>query len=242
MESQVCHSCIWCNFSRLTELRFALNIKGIPYKTEWVDYPDIAALYVKLGIPDSEKHADGTPYYSLPVLSDPSTGTILYDSATIVKYLDKTYPDTHVFFPKGTAVLHAGFLSAWGRIQNTMWDLVCYPAYLSLREGSKHYYRTTREASEGKPLEEIATAQAWTDTEKAFGRLDSWYKAGTEGDPDLVMGDAICYADLQVVSGLMWAMVCFGEESKEWARFCSWHGGRWKRIVDKFAPHRYIDQ
>lgn len=33
--------------------RLALNYKGLPYKTEWVEYPDLKSRFMELGIPAS---------------------------------------------------------------------------------------------------------------------------------------------------------------------------------------------
>ena len=81
---------------------YALNYKGILLKTVWVEYPDIEALYHTLGIPAASTKPDGSPYYALPVIQDPSTQRIISDSWAIVKYLDEAYPDTPTLLPKGT--------------------------------------------------------------------------------------------------------------------------------------------
>ncbi|KAG2421502.1 hypothetical protein HFD88_005477 [Aspergillus terreus] len=72
--------------------RYALNFKGMPYSTTWVDLPDIASVRHGLGVPASRKFADGSDYHTLPMLSDPSTGQIIGDSFDIAVYLQKTYP------------------------------------------------------------------------------------------------------------------------------------------------------
>ncbi|KAJ5509997.1 Glutathione S-transferase/chloride channel C-terminal [Penicillium expansum] len=56
--------------------RFALNFKNISYKTTWVPLLDISSVRGPLDIPASRKFADGSPYHTLPILSDPATGRI----------------------------------------------------------------------------------------------------------------------------------------------------------------------
>ncbi|RDB26472.1 Glutathione S-transferase-like protein ustS [Hypsizygus marmoreus] len=73
--------------------RYSLNFKGLPYKTVWVEYPDIAELSKKLGIAPTNEGPNG-PNYTLPAIYDPTTGTALAESIAIAEYLDKTYPDT----------------------------------------------------------------------------------------------------------------------------------------------------
>ena len=72
--------------------RFALNLKGLRYRTEWVDLPDITAVREKLGVPANRTLPDGTPYHTLPVVQDLSTNVILGDSFEIALYLDRNYP------------------------------------------------------------------------------------------------------------------------------------------------------
>ncbi|TFY51247.1 hypothetical protein EVJ58_g10668, partial [Rhodofomes roseus] len=73
--------------------RFALNYKGIPYRTQWVEYPDIAPLLTSLGVSPNTPSTWTFPY-TLPAIYDPRTRTVLMDSIKIARYLDETYPDT----------------------------------------------------------------------------------------------------------------------------------------------------
>ncbi|KAK2804350.1 hypothetical protein FQN50_006641 [Emmonsiellopsis sp. PD_5] len=72
--------------------RYALNFKNIPYKTAWVPLLDIPSVRGALNIPASRKFADGSPYPTLPIISDPATGRILGDSFEIATYLQEQYP------------------------------------------------------------------------------------------------------------------------------------------------------
>ncbi|KAF8941926.1 hypothetical protein BGZ47_007039, partial [Haplosporangium gracile] len=70
--------------------RYALNFKKVPYSTSWVQLPDITKVRRALGVPASRKFADGTDFYTLPMLSDPTHGAIVGDSFDIAIYLQKT--------------------------------------------------------------------------------------------------------------------------------------------------------
>ncbi|THG98938.1 hypothetical protein EW026_g3319 [Hermanssonia centrifuga] len=221
------------------KVRFALNYKGLPLKSEWVEYPDIEAVYRKLGIETTDKDSDGSPLYTLPIIYDPSTQSAISDSMRIAKYLDKTYPNTPILFPAGTLALHSTFQSAWYRVQGPLWAIVACSVCSWLNERSQIFYRTTREADEGKKLEEIRGEKEWKAGEEAFGNLDKWLSANGEGKDELVMGEGVCYADLQIVSGLMWAKTTLAED--DWKRICGWHNGKWERIVNYFSKYAVVD-
>ncbi|KAK4446429.1 hypothetical protein QBC34DRAFT_496939 [Podospora aff. communis PSN243] len=75
--------------------RYALNFKGVPYRTEWVLMPDIGKVRKSLGLPACRKFADGTDFYTLPVLvTDPKnpSSSAIGDSFDIANYLEKTFP------------------------------------------------------------------------------------------------------------------------------------------------------
>ena len=89
--------------------------KKLEFTTEWVELPDIEVLYHTHGIPASSTRLDGSPYYTLPLIHDLSTGAFVSESLVIAKYLDATYPDTPRLLPLGgdeSFVLHKVFVDA----------------------------------------------------------------------------------------------------------------------------------
>ncbi|ORX95286.1 hypothetical protein K493DRAFT_315052 [Basidiobolus meristosporus CBS 931.73] len=74
--------------------RYALNFKKVPYSTTWVQLPDITKVRREFGLPASRKLADGSDFYTLPMLSDPAHNAKLGDSFDIAIHLQKTYPDS----------------------------------------------------------------------------------------------------------------------------------------------------
>ena len=121
-----------------------MNIKGIPYTTVWVEYPNIAAVCKKIGASPTAKWPDGTPQYTLPAIFDPNTHTAVADSAAIVPCLDATYPATAALIRRGTA------------FQQTLWDTLIVPAHLllnvtlathgALNDAGEAYYRRSTDA------------------------------------------------------------------------------------------------
>lgn len=87
--------------------RLALNYKGVSYKTEWVQMPDITSVREKLGVPANRTLPDGSPYHTLPVVHDTSTGKLLGDTFEIAQYLDSAYPGDNALFRPLTTGLTA---------------------------------------------------------------------------------------------------------------------------------------
>ncbi|ROT36893.1 hypothetical protein SODALDRAFT_380381 [Sodiomyces alkalinus F11] len=73
--------------------RYALNFKGVPYTTQWIQMPDITTVRRSLGLPACRKFADGTDFYTLPALTDSTTGSAIGDSFDIANHLQITFPD-----------------------------------------------------------------------------------------------------------------------------------------------------
>ena len=85
-----------------SKARMALNFTGAPYTTQWVELPDIAAVRKSIHAAPVRKFADGTDFYTLPVLVDPNNGSVVGDSFDIAQYLELNYPGSSgSLFPDG---------------------------------------------------------------------------------------------------------------------------------------------
>lgn len=67
--------------------RLVLNLKGIPYKTEWLEYPDIAPTLKSFGVPPNEPPATA---YSSPAIR--ISDKYVMDSRKIADVLEKEHP------------------------------------------------------------------------------------------------------------------------------------------------------
>jgi glutathione S-transferase len=72
--------------------RYALNFKGLAYSTRWVQMHEISTVRRGLGIPACRQFADGTDFYTLPMVTDAAAGAKLGDSFDIACWLEQTYP------------------------------------------------------------------------------------------------------------------------------------------------------
>ncbi|KAG7443974.1 uncharacterized protein BT62DRAFT_934559 [Guyanagaster necrorhizus] len=227
------------------KVRYVINYKGLPYRTEWVEFPHIEALYKKLGVQASATKADGiTPHYTLPLLYDPSTGAFVSDSAAIVRYLDKIYPETPTVIPAGTDAFHYAFHEALVRSQSgALRKLVGIPATFLLNPVSEEYYRRTREANAfgGRKLEDVSPKgedrkREWARVKEDLGKVNAWYGKGDR----YVMGDTVSYADFTVSASILWIRTVCGADSEEWKDILTWHEGRWGTLVKDFEKYETV--
>ncbi|KAI7166584.1 hypothetical protein KC352_g25784, partial [Hortaea werneckii] len=80
--------------------RIALNFKGLNYRTEWIEYPDIAPKFKALGIPPNPKDVNPNFEYSIPAMRI-SGGDYIMDSLAIAKALEQLKPQPSLHLDNG---------------------------------------------------------------------------------------------------------------------------------------------
>lgn len=236
--------------------RFALNLKGVHYRTQWVDMPDITSVRQGLGVPANRTLPDGTPYHTLPVIQDPAAGKVLGDSFEIATYLDSAYPDKPSLFAPLTTGLTAAF--------NAHVDGI-FTKFAGLCSGMPFDPRS--EAATKDIFVRRAGCKSWDDLvlsneqregllvglEAALGELAKTYKhtggttdwiwraggtdkaqsqqapVGREEGAPFLDGSTPVYADFIV--GAWLKMMQASLPPADWERIESWHGGLWDRVV-----------
>ncbi|KAF8079137.1 hypothetical protein FPV67DRAFT_1467644 [Lyophyllum atratum] len=224
--------------------RFCLNFKGVPYKTEWVEYPDIEALAKKLGAPPTGKRPDGSPLYTVPIIHDPSTNTTVADSIAIAEYLDKTYPDTPKLLPTGTVALQNAFTNAFFATGMPALQFAMPATHRILTSGSDAYFRLHREKAFGKTMETLtptgpARDEEWAKVKAGLSTVDGWLQAAKAEGP-YFGGKTPCFSDFFVAARLMWYRQIFGENSPEWTDIKTWDEGRWAAYVESLKPYETV--
>ena len=121
-----------------------MNYKGVPYKTEWVEMPDITPKLKEIGGAPTKKK-DSQDFYTLPAIHDSDTGRVITESTNIAAYLDEKYPDRPLLFPKEIET-HAA-VSAFISIYIQKWTPILLRAaagtYELLLPRSAEYFRQT---------------------------------------------------------------------------------------------------
>jgi glutathione S-transferase len=220
--------------------RYTLGYKKIPFRTIWVQYPDIAPLCKKIGAAPTSVNPDGSPLYTLPVIHDPFTGKTISDSWNIAQYLDETYPDRPAVLPKGTRALQWSFTVAVSELAFVhIRPLLMYPSWAQLHPESQPFYRSPREAQFGCKLEEIsagaARAEHLESAEKSLRRVASWLGKNGDDAGFWIMGDTVSFADFFLGGWLAWVRRV---DPDMWDRIKSWDNGVWWKHLnrlDRFA-------
>ena len=225
--------------------RFALSVKGLPFRTEWIEYLDIAPFLKARGVAPNPPPSHYP--YTLPAIYDPLTGKTIMESYEIARYLDETYPDTPKLLPVETRAFELAFQHAFVEtVHKLFMPLALAPICQMLNPPSQKYFRETREAQRGAKLEELSPpgsklrAEQLDKLQKGFSVLASWFDAagdgrllltggGPDGDPTKVV-----HGDTYIAGVLIWARITWGAESEEWKAVESYDGGRWKRYLAFF--------
>jgi len=218
--------------------RYALNFKGVDHRTEWVDLPDVPSVRQSLGVETKDKHPDGTPYYTLPILKDDNTGKLIGQAFDIAVHLEKTYPNGPSLFPGGNIGLTAAF--------NDYIEALLSP-FIVLNLDEFPFNPKTEKTSKAKLAARFGK-KSWEDCllrvdarrellvkfEAELEKLAGYFEA-TPG-PFLQGGEAPTFADFIVGARLM-ALEC---ALKEWDEVQTWHGGIWARLHRALAPWREV--
>lgn len=162
---------------RLTA-RLILNLKGIPYKTEWLEYPDIAPTLKSFGVPPSEPPDTA---YTCPTIR--ISDKYVMDSRKIADVLEKEHPSPslHLDSPilKKVEELAPQCIAPIAPI-----FLPRVPRF-ALNPRSAEYFERTREAAFGMTLSQLEKEKggesAWKAAEPKWKELGNLLKA--EGGP-----------------------------------------------------------
>ena len=218
--------------------RYVLNFKRAHYKTEWVELPDVTSVRKKLGAPPNRTHLDGTPFYTLPVIHDPTTGEIIGDSFDIALYLDKLDTGAPTLFPPSTVGLQAAFNVQAEAIFTQSVLLWCH---------NLPFNPETADATKAAFVERVGK-ESWEDLTvhlKEKAETLETFKAGLEqlakfygrSEGLFLERDTPIYADLIVGGWLASLKVTL----KEWDEVQAWNDGLWGKIhqgLEKYAEVR----
>ncbi|KAK0464834.1 hypothetical protein IW261DRAFT_1407732 [Armillaria novae-zelandiae] len=221
--------------------RYALNLKNLPYHVVYVELPDVEALAKKIGAAPTSTKPDGvSPFYTIPIIQDDSTGAVISDSTAIAAYLDETYPSSGpVLIPAGTKALQLAFSSAVDETFAPLRPFFLHAITKKTNAPTAAYFMRVRlggvskvDAPEGVEREKLLAS-----AKQNLGKMNKWFE-GSEGN--FVMGNEPCFADTAICAFLHFTRTVFGEESEEWKGVVAWNDGRWGKYLEIFKPYEKL--
>ncbi|CAI6341388.1 unnamed protein product [Periconia digitata] len=177
--------------------RMILNYKGIDYKTEWVEYPDLAPTFKSFGLPPTDKNAPGyfTDYSSPAIKYEDEKYEM--DSWPIARSLETRYPEPSLQLDDPINVKIRDY------IEKLMGPIVPHAipkvVYL-LNERSATYFNETREKIFGAPLSEIEKSANEEHWEQAKAPAKAVGDMLREHEGPFFLGEKVSYADFIFVS------------------------------------------
>ncbi|KAJ5219612.1 hypothetical protein N7468_008816 [Penicillium chermesinum] len=248
--------------------RYTLNVKNVPYTTQFVDLLRISDLRQELHIPASRKHADGSDYFTLPMLVDQSTSSKIGDSFDIAVYLDQKFPQSGVgeLFPAQTLDfqyaynmpglpplsdregMDQGVYREYAQF-NTSVDAV-FSTHCGLM-GSGMRFDDDREKAIRKVFEDRA-GMSWDEMAlrgKARTNMLAAFREALEPLARLlrknqagpfVLGERLSYADL-IIGG--WLRMCSATLPEgEWEDMKTWHDSVFGKLHDALQKYAMIER
>ncbi|EGP87614.1 uncharacterized protein MYCGRDRAFT_42293 [Zymoseptoria tritici IPO323] len=215
--------------------RFALNFKGVPYRTEWTHMPNITSVREKLGVPANRTLPDGTPYHTLPVIHDVARGEVIGDTFEIALYLDRAFPDSPSLFRPSTTGLTAalnqhidGLFTKHVGLCSTM------PFDPSVKDECMAIFakRAGVKSLEDVKMTPKQREAMFVSFEAALGELAK--RSGRQGAAMFLDGEGPAYGDFVV--GAWLKMMEASMATEDWTRVKGFQGGFWGRVVDALSP------
>lgn len=180
--------------------RLALNYKGIDYKTEWLEYPDIEPRLKSLGL---EGDPEQVAPYTCPTVEFPD-GTYIMNSEKIIKRIEADYPEPPLLLESEVFQQVVNLLSrSHGALRPVLLPIA--PREI-LSEASAKYFWETRKKRFGMTLDELekqkGDEKAWAEAKESLEetaallkKTEGPYFLGdkSENDPKLFQRLTICF-------------------------------------------------
>lgn len=141
----------------------------------------------------------------VPVLRD-ERGRVVSDSWAIAKYLETTYPERASLFGGEQGRALTAFIRHWTErvVQTQLLPLIILDILAHLGPEDAAYFRRTREARFGRPLEEVAGGAA---EKRAALKTSLSPLRATLVEQPFVAGQEPAFADYVVFGAFQWARV-----------------------------------
>ncbi|EHK99259.1 Thioredoxin-like protein [Glarea lozoyensis ATCC 20868] len=193
-----------CFSPTVWRIRLMLNYKEIPYKTVFLEFPDIEPTLKELGLVPSETSTGVRNKYTVPAIHHVPTNTYIMDSLPIAQFLESTYPER----PIPLTSEHGRQIESEARlVVGKVFQTTITPREIHiLSPRSQEYFRRTREATIGRRLEDLLLEpekedQLWKGMDDKMRAVSELIMENKDKGP-FVLGDQISYTDFFIAGSL----------------------------------------
>ncbi|KAF2018679.1 hypothetical protein BU24DRAFT_447328 [Aaosphaeria arxii CBS 175.79] len=181
--------------------RMALNFKGVDYRTDWIEYPDLAPKLKSFGLPPNDRNAPGVSAdYSSPAIRF-ADDTLMMDSWNIIFELEKRYPEPSLHLDDPIVLQVRDLIAV---VRDPLMTLTLPKVPDILPERSAQYFYDTRKVRFGMPLSDYykskSVEQCWEEV-KAPAKQFVDLLNSKDGGP-FFLGETLSYADFIFVAFL----------------------------------------
>ncbi|KAM0256280.1 hypothetical protein ACHAQJ_005045 [Trichoderma viride] len=182
-------------------IRLMLNYKQIPYRTIFLEMPDIEPTLKELGLPPHHPATGSKIKYTVPTIHHVPTNKYLMDSLPIAQFLESTYPDPPV--PLNSELGDEIMLKMRSSLGPVVNKSMIPREILIFSPRAAEYFRRTREALFGHRLEDLLDGeeQRWEAADadrKSIGALIQTNRA----DGPFILGARPSLADFFIAGSL----------------------------------------
>ncbi|KAH8127167.1 hypothetical protein FP744_10007505 [Trichoderma asperellum] len=208
--------------------RLLLNYKGLHYKTEWVEYPNIKSRLNQHVSPNEQG-----PQFTAPAIQMPD-GTYVMDSYKIADIIEEKHPVPSLAL---NTPMQLRFRDSLVKFMGKL-----HPIYIPtvanqlLSEESLEYFLTTRQKDVGMPLDEFGKRHG----PGAFERCEPFAREITallneSPSGPYFLGDTISYTDL-IWAGILLFFKRLGTEVYQEVLRVTGDAGAHTRFLDALSP------
>jgi glutathione S-transferase len=180
-------------------VRMAFEYKNIPYKTSWLEFPDIKPTLISFGL-DPNPESSGDMPYTVPTVKLPSGGYIM-ESYAIIKEIERLHPEPSLHLNNGY------YDRTYAILQDLATNLI--PEILPriplnvIYDESMEYFQRTRKEMFGMSLADLlksdkAGENAWTAAKPAIKNLETLLTENSSGP--FIDGVQVSYADFLIAA------------------------------------------
>ncbi|CZT21157.1 related to putative glutathione S-transferase [Ramularia collo-cygni] len=173
--------------------RLVLNYKNLPYKTQWIEYPDVAPTFKSYGIPANSPELNPNAEYSIPAAQ--INGQYIMDSLSIAHTLEDLQPEPSLHLnSEYVGRTQEAILKLWGQLapiaMHRIPDMLLNPC-------SAQYFQETRTKRFGMSLAEFAKSDkaenAWPGAQPILEEIKTILHENSGGP--YVLGNKPSFAD-----------------------------------------------